>query len=60
MSRMTFQAMRPRLPSSMDKDPLDWDDGVRDQANMPAAADPGRVRHDLRDLAASKAEHRQP
>jgi hypothetical protein len=44
----------------MDKDPLDWDDGVRDQANMPAAADPGRVRHDLRDLAASKAEHRQP
>jgi hypothetical protein len=37
-------------------------EGVRNQcdyANMPAAADPGHMRHDLRALVASKAERRQ-
>lgn len=40
---------------SLDKDPVGSFDGVRDQANMPADAEPERVRQDLKTLGASKA-----
>jgi uncharacterized protein YbjT (DUF2867 family) len=39
--------------SALDKDPFTSIDGVRDQANMPAAAEPERVRRDLAALAAN-------
>lgn len=40
---------------ALDKDPVGSPDGVRDQANMPAEAEPDRVRKDLR---AAGADHR--